>query len=85
MDLGVYCVYPALYLFGKPQNTLAVSHLLASGADGSDIVAMQYPDKLVNLVFSKVGQAGAKHGFSGHKRHCIRGVHLKTCQHLYPL
>ena len=65
MDLGVYCVYPALYLFGKPQNTLAVSHLLASGADGSDIVAMQYPDKLVNLVFSKVGQAGANTDFQG--------------------
>ena len=57
MDLGVYCVYPALYLFGNPQNTLAVSHLLASGADGSDIVAMQYPDKLVNLVFSKAQTA----------------------------
>ena len=65
MDLGVYCVYPALYLFGKPQNTHAVSHLLASGADGSDIVAMQYPDKLVNLVFSKVGQAGANTDFQG--------------------
>ena len=32
---------------------------------GSDIVAMQYPDKLVNLVFSKVGQAGANTDFQG--------------------
>lgn len=65
MDLGIYCVYPALYLFGMPEHTQITAQLLASGADGSGIVAMQYPDKLVNLVYSKVGQAAANTDFQG--------------------
>lgn len=65
MDLGIYCVYPALYLFGMPECTQITAQLLASGADGSGIVAMQYPDKLVNLVYSKVGQAAANTDFQG--------------------
>ena len=65
MDLGIYCVYPALYLFGMPERTQITAQLLASGADGSGIVAMQYPDKLVNLVYSKVGQAAANTDFQG--------------------
>lgn len=65
MDLGIYCVYPTLYLFGMPECTQITAQLLASGADGSGIVAMQYPDKLVNLVYSKVGQAAANTDFQG--------------------
>ena len=65
MDLGIYCVDPALYLFGMPERTQITAQLLASGADGSGIVAMQYPDKLVNLVYSKVGQAAANTDFQG--------------------
>ena len=58
-------MYPALYLFGMPERTQITAQLLASGADGSGIVAMQYPDKLVNLVYSKVGQAAANTDFQG--------------------
>lgn len=65
MDLGVYCVYPALYLFGMPERTQVTAHLLASGADGSGVVSMSYPDKLVNLVYSKVGQSAANTDFQG--------------------
>lgn len=65
MDLGVYCIYPALHLFGMPEKTQIMAQLLESKADGSGIVAMQYPDKLVNLVYSKVGQAGANTDFQG--------------------
>lgn len=65
MDLGVYCIYPALYLFGLPEQSQITAQLLGSGADGSGIVAMQYPDKLVNLVYSKIGQAAANTDFQG--------------------
>ncbi|MGN0478664.1 MAG: Gfo/Idh/MocA family protein [Hominenteromicrobium sp.] len=65
MDLGIYCVYPALYLFGMPEQTQITAQFLASGADSSGIVAMRYPDKLVNLVYSKVGQAAANTDFQG--------------------
>ncbi|MBQ2846869.1 MAG: Gfo/Idh/MocA family oxidoreductase [Clostridia bacterium] len=56
MDLGVYCVYPALDLFGLPQKITACAHFMESGADGSGNAAFLYPDKLVNLTYSKLGQ-----------------------------
>lgn len=65
MDLGVYCVYPALYLFGKPERWSATSMLMKTGADQSGVITMEYPDKLVNITYSKVGQAGAGSDFQG--------------------
>ena len=56
MDLGVYCVYPALDLFGLPKKTTACAHFMESGADGSGNAAFLYADKLVNLTYSKLGQ-----------------------------
>lgn len=65
MDLGVYCVYPALYLFGKPERFQIVPRMLESGADGAGVITMEYPDKLVTLTYSKLGQAGANTDFQG--------------------
>lgn len=65
MDLGVYCVYPALSLFGKPESYHIQILPLDSGVDGSGIITMKYPDKLVTLTYSKLGQAGANTDFQG--------------------
>ncbi len=56
MDLGIYCVYPALDLFGLPKKITACAHFMESGADGSGNAAFLYHDKLVNLTYSKLGQ-----------------------------
>ncbi|MBQ2974580.1 MAG: Gfo/Idh/MocA family oxidoreductase [Clostridia bacterium] len=56
MDLGIYCVYPALDLFGPPEKITACAHFMESGADGSGNAALLYPEKLVNLTYSKLGQ-----------------------------
>ena len=56
MDLGIYCVYPALDLFGMPEKITACAHFMGSGADGSGNSAFLYGDKLVNLTYSKLGQ-----------------------------
>ncbi len=56
MDLGIYCVYPALDLFGIPQKITACAQFMESGADASGNAAFLYPDKLVNLTYSKLGQ-----------------------------
>ncbi len=56
MDLGIYCVYPALDLFGMPEKITACASFMESGADGSGNSAFLYPDKLVNLTYSKLGQ-----------------------------
>lgn len=65
MDLGVYCVYPALALFGMPQSFQSDLVLLESGADGCGVVTLKYPEKLVTLTYSKLGQAGANSDFQG--------------------
>lgn len=65
MDLGVYCVYPALLLFGKPDSFSIDIVPMSTGIDGSGIINMKYPDKLVTLTYSKLGQAGANTDFQG--------------------
>lgn len=65
MDLGVYCVYPALFLFGKPEGLHIDILRMKSGADGGGIITMRYPDKLVLLTYSKLGQSGANSDFQG--------------------
>lgn len=56
MDLGIYCIYPALDLFGMPKKITACAHFMESGADGSGVAGLLYDDKLVNFTYSKLGQ-----------------------------
>ena len=56
MDLGIYCVYPALDLFGMPNKITACAHFMESGADGSGTAGLLYDDKLVTLTYTKLGQ-----------------------------
>ena len=65
MDLGVYCIYPALALFGEPESFSADALMLPTGADGAGVVTLRYPGKLVTLTYSKLGQAGANSDFQG--------------------
>lgn len=65
MDLGVYCVYPALALFGKPESFRVDALMMKSGVDGGGVITMKYPEKLVTLTYSKLGQAGANTDFQG--------------------
>ena len=65
MDLGVYCVYPALHFFGKPQSFHIDTVQLKSGADGCGVITMRYLNRLVTLTYSKLGQAGANTDFQG--------------------
>lgn len=54
MDLGVYCIYFALELFGKPDNVISHSDFLKSGADYSGTLIFVYKDKTVTITYSKV-------------------------------
>lgn len=56
MDLGIYCVYPALDLFGMPEKITACAHFMESGADGSGTAGLLYSDKLITFTYSKLGQ-----------------------------
>lgn len=57
MDLGVYVVYAALGLFGRPQKIDTKAQLLENGADISFSSIFRYPDKLVTLTGSKAGES----------------------------
>ena len=56
MDIGVYNVYLATALFGKPQRILSAATFLPSGADSAGAAILTYPDLTVSLSYSKVGQ-----------------------------
>ncbi len=60
MDLGIYCVYPALALFGEPRSLSAHSSFLSTGADAAGGALFNYDDKTVILSYSKVGQGSGE-------------------------
>ena len=59
MDIGVYNVYLAAALFGKPDRIISDAVFLPSGADASGTALLKYGDMTVNLIYSKVGQSYA--------------------------
>lgn len=54
MDIGIYCLYPMVLLFGKPTEVKATSFLLETGVDGEGSIIMRYPDMDVILMYSKI-------------------------------
>lgn len=56
-DLGIYCVYPVVDLFGIPERILPYQQFLSTGADGCGSAIFIYPDKTVTITYSKVGQS----------------------------
>lgn len=53
MDLGVYCVYFALEIFGEPEKVVSHSDFLESGADCTGTLIFVYDDKTVTITYSK--------------------------------
>ena len=56
-DLGVYCVYPAVDLFGIPEEIIPSQSFLSTGADGCGSAIFKYADKLVTITYSKIAQS----------------------------
>ncbi len=56
-DLGIYCVYPVVDLFGMPEQIIPSQHFLETGADGCGGALFRYSDKLVTITYSKIGQS----------------------------
>ena len=65
MDLGVYCIYPVIYLFGMPDEIDVRVNMLPSGVDGSGVITFIYSDKLITMPYSKISQAGTGSDFQG--------------------
>ncbi len=57
MDLGIYCIYPALCWFGEPCEVYSYCTKLSTGVDGAGGAILKYADKTVELTWSKTGES----------------------------
>jgi|LSQX01.2.fsa_nt_gb predicted dehydrogenase len=57
MDLGIYCVYPALDFLGIPQKISSSAGFIKTGADGYGSTIFDFSDKQVTLTYSKLAQS----------------------------
>ncbi len=53
MDIGVYCLYPAIHLFGAPRSIQAMAQRLSTGVDGGGSLILDYGDMDAVIVHSK--------------------------------
>ena len=53
-DIGVYCLQPALDLFGMPPRTSGASVWLDNGFEGGGSLQLDYRDKVVDVAYSKI-------------------------------
>lgn len=54
MDIGVYCIYLMLDLFGRPDHIQSSSLLLENGMEGTGTILMHYPNMIGEIVYSKI-------------------------------
>lgn len=55
MDLGIYCLYPLIVLFGKPDRVQASAVMLESGVDGEGSLLLSYAGGMDGVVmYSKI-------------------------------
>lgn len=54
MDLGIYCIYPLVVLFGKPDVVKATGVMLESGVDGEGSIVLQYANMDAVIMYSKI-------------------------------
>lgn len=54
MDIGIYCLYPMVVLFGKPLSIKANSTMLESGVDGEGSIILDYGDMDAVVMYSKI-------------------------------
>ena len=54
MDIGVYCVYTLVTLFGRPESVRAKSVFLSNGFEGEGTLICAYPDMIAEIIYSKI-------------------------------
>lgn len=71
MDIGIYCIYPLVVLFGEPKSIQATGYLLESGVDGAGSLIMKYDEMDAVIMFSKITDSSLPseiHGENGNIR-----------------
>ncbi|RED51708.1 Gfo/Idh/MocA family protein [Cohnella lupini] len=67
MDLGVYCIYPLVVLFGVPDRIQANGFMLDSGVDGAGSLLLGYKDMDAVIQYSKIVDSYASAEIQGEK------------------
>lgn len=57
MDIGVYCIYPLVVLFGKPEQVHAAGLMLESGVDGEGSLLLKYKEMDAVIMHSKIANS----------------------------
>lgn len=57
MDIGVYCIYPMVALFGKPQQILSSTMRLSTGADSQGSLIATYDGFDAVIMYSKIADS----------------------------
>ena len=57
MDLGVYCIYPMVVLFGKPIKYRGEAYRLETGVDGEGAAIFKYPEMDGVVQYSKISNS----------------------------
>ncbi|TJY42282.1 Gfo/Idh/MocA family oxidoreductase [Cohnella pontilimi] len=57
MDLGIYCIYPMVALFGVPDEVKATGVMLDSGVDGEGSILLKYADMEAVVLYSKITES----------------------------
>lgn len=67
MDLGIYCIYPLVALFGKPVSVKASGIMLDSGVDGEGSVLLTYETMEAVITYSKITDSTLPSEIQGEK------------------
>lgn len=67
MDIGIYCVYPLVQLFGKPESIKANGVLLDSGVDGEGNIVLNYDHMEALIIHSKISNSYSPSEIQGEK------------------
>lgn len=89
MDLGVYCLYPMVALFGEPQRVFTSATKLHTGADGQGTVVASYEGFDGVAVYSKIADSQLPAEIQGEKGTIVidriskprRALFRPTCAH----
>ncbi len=68
LDIGIYCLYPLVDLFGMPNHIKAQATLLEKGGvDGSGSILLQYKDMEAVVLYSKISDSHLPSEIQGEK------------------
>ncbi|WHY71530.1 Gfo/Idh/MocA family protein [Fictibacillus enclensis] len=67
MDLGTYCIYPLVVLFGRPKSVKASGIKLETGVDGEGSILLTYDTMEAVITYSKITDSSLPSEIQGEK------------------